>query len=346
MLDEAKAGKDFAALARKYSDDPGSAAKGGELGYFTRGTMVKPFEKAAFSLKPGELSGIVETPFGFHIIKCEGHIDAGLKTLAQVADQVKEGVRQEEAAKLALEKAFDAYNINRKGGSLDAAAKANDLGVKETGFFSREEPIDGLGNVPEITAQAFSLAPGELARPVSTSEGVILYTVKERRESRLPKLAEVRDRVVAAYRQEQAKELAKKTADTLLADLKAGKKLAVLARKEKLKVETTGLFAHSYGDFVPKLGNTAELAGAAFKLTKAAPVAPVVYDLGGTFVVATLKDSVPADMKALDATKRKEIRETLLKKKRNDMVTDKLKELRKQAQITITPALQTELEGK
>ena len=346
ILAEAKAGKDFAELARKYSDDPGSAAKGGDLGTFPRGAMVKPFEQAAFSLKPGEISGVVETPFGYHIIKSEGYIEAGLKPLAAVTDQVKEGLRTELAAQLALEKAMDAYNMNRKGGSLDAAAKANDLGVKETGFFARGEAVDDLGDAPEIAAQAFSLAPGELARPATTPKGVVLYTVKERHESRLPELKEVRDRVVAAYRQARAVELAKKTAGTLLSDLKAGKKLADLARQEKVGVEETGFFAHSYGDFVPKLGNAPELAAAAFKLTAAAPVAPVVYNLDDRFVVAQLKDREDADMQALNGTKREEVRTTLLNKKRNDAVTARLKELRGKAQIVISPALQTELEGK
>ena len=346
VLDEAKAGQDFADLARRYSDDPGSAAKGGDLGYFPRGAMVKPFEQAAFNLKPGELSGIVESSFGFHIIKCEGYIEAGIKPLAEVTDAVKEGLRAEKATQLALEKALDAYNINRKGGSIEAAAKANDLEVQTTGFFSRDESIDGLGSVPEISAEAFALAAGELARPVSLADGVILFSVKERRESRLPELAEVRERVVNAYRQARAGDLARKSADSLLADLKEGKSLATLAKKENLKVEETGPFARAYGDFVPRLGNNPEIAAAAFKLSAAEPVAPVVYDLDGHFVVVTLKSREEADMDALDATKRDEIRETLLTRKRNDAVTARLKELREKAEIVIAPALQSELEGK
>jgi parvulin-like peptidyl-prolyl isomerase len=68
-LKKAKKGEDFSALAREYSDDPGSGPRGGDLGSFTRATMVKPFSDAAFSLTVGEISGIVETDFGFHVIK-------------------------------------------------------------------------------------------------------------------------------------------------------------------------------------------------------------------------------------------------------------------------------------
>jgi len=71
LLEEVKAGKDFAELARVNSDDAASAVKGGNLGYFTRGSMVKPFEQAAFNMKPGDISEVVETTFGYHIIKCE-----------------------------------------------------------------------------------------------------------------------------------------------------------------------------------------------------------------------------------------------------------------------------------
>ena len=345
ILDEAKSGKDFGDLARRYSDDPGSAAKGGELGYFTRGTMVKPFERAAFALQPGELSGIVETPFGFHILKGEGYIEAGIKPLAEVADEVKEGLRQEKAEHLAMEKAMDAYNINRKDGSLQAAAKASDLGVKQTDFFSENEPIEGLGDLPEVAATAFTLPTGKLARPVTIPEGVILFTVREKRESRLPELKEVREKVIAAFRRERAGDLARKAADDLLAGLKEGKSLKTLTRKANLDVETTGLFARSYGDFVPKLGNAGDLAEDAFKLTADNPAAPRVYDLEGRYVVAALKDRQQADMKALDATKRSELRESLLSKKKQEAVESKLDELRKQAEISYTQALQSVLEG-
>ncbi len=89
LLKKIKAGEDFAKLAAEFSDDPGSKGKGGELGFFSRGKMVRPFEDAAFSLKPGEVSGVVETTFGFHIIKVEEKKEAGVEPFEEVREKVR-----------------------------------------------------------------------------------------------------------------------------------------------------------------------------------------------------------------------------------------------------------------
>lgn len=345
VLSEAKSGKDFAQLARQYSEDPGSATKGGDLGFFPRGAMVGPFEEAAFALKPGEISGIVETPFGLHIIKCAGRIEAGIRPLAEVVNEVKAALKTEKARQLALEKAMDAYNMNRKGGNLEAAAKANGLGVKETGFFSREAAVEELGNRPEITAAAFALKEGELARPVDLPQGVVLFAVKARRESRLPELTEVRAEVEQAYRREQAKTLAREAAEKLLAAVKAGEKLETLARQQGETVEQTGLFSRSYGAFVPKLGNAENLAKAAFALTRTSSPAPEVYEIDETFVVAVLAERQEANQAALTAARKDELREALLTRKQEEALASRIKELREKAEISIAPTLLSTLEG-
>ena len=97
ILDKIKAGEDFAKLASEFSDDPGSKSKGGELGFFARGRMVKSFEDAAFALKPGEVSGIVESPFGYHIIKVEERNDAGVEPYDTAKDKIKQKLVQERA---------------------------------------------------------------------------------------------------------------------------------------------------------------------------------------------------------------------------------------------------------
>lgn len=343
LLKQLNEGKDFATLARANSDDPGSAAKGGDLGYFQRGTMVKPFENAVFALKPGDISELVETDFGFHIIKLEEYIEPGVKTLAESVDQIKAGLQQEKSRQLAFEKAMDAYNINRKTGDLDQAAKTSNLKIKETGLFDRTEAIDGIGRVEEINAAAFALKAGELARPVQTDTGVFLFALKERQESTIPEFEQVRGAVEAAYRKQQATELARSAAEELLTKVQTEKSLTKTAQAAGYQLEETGLFSRSYGAFVPRIGSSQELADAAFVLTEEAPLGAQFFKQGEGYVLISLKQTEKADLAVLDATEKKKIEDRLLAQKKEDAISEKLKTLRDSAQISIDPTLDSQL---
>jgi len=302
ILKQLKEGADFAQLAKKYSDDRSNAAKGGELGSFGRGVMVPEFEKAAFALRPGQLSEIILTPFGFHIIKVKEYTEAGVKPLVDAIADVKAGLRLEKSRQLAYEKAMDSYNINRKTGDLDAAAKTNDLGVKETGFFAANEPIDGIGRVAEISKTAFTLKDRELARPIQTTQGVFLFTLKERQ---------------------------------LLALATEKKSLNTAAAELKLTVEESGDFSRSFGYFIPKIGTSQELADAAFSLTAESPIAPKIYTINGRYLVASLKKATIADFEKLDAAELSQLKNRLLTEKKDKIVAEKIKQLLQQAQIEI-----------
>jgi peptidyl-prolyl cis-trans isomerase C len=95
ILDDAKTGKDFTELAKVNSEEPGAKESGGDLGFFGRGVMAPAFEDAAFSLKPGELSSVVETQFGFHIIKLMEKRDAGITPFSEVKEDIKANLKQE-----------------------------------------------------------------------------------------------------------------------------------------------------------------------------------------------------------------------------------------------------------
>jgi len=337
LLAEARGGKDFAELARTYSDDKGSALKGGDLGFFTRGSMVPAFEAAAFNLNPGEISDLVETPFGFHIIKVEAYTEAGVKPLADVIDQVKADLGEEKAVQYAFEKAMDAYNINRKSGDLQAAADANELGVKETGLFASNEPIDGIGANQEIIAAALQLDEKSLGRPVKTDQGVFLFGLKEKVASHIPELSAVKTTVEAAYRKEESRALAQAAADQLLADLKTGGTLKELAARAKLDLEETGLFARTYAPFVPRIGSSVSLSEAAFADEGAG--LDQVYEIDGRFFVAAVKAHESADLAKLDDAKRAELRQFLQNSKQNEAVQNRVDTLKSSAEILISPGL-------
>ena len=346
LLKQLQDGADFAQFAKAHSDDKSNAAQGGELGTFGRGTMVAEFENAVFTLRPGQLSEVIRTPFGFHIVKVEEYTEPGVKPLVDAIAEVKAGLILEKSRQLAYEKAMDAYNINRKTGDLEAAAENNDLGIKESGFFAANTAIDGIGKVAEISQAALTLKEGELARPVQTTQGVFLFTLKERQVTHLPELIKVKPAVEQAYRIEQAQTLAKELADNLLVQATDKKSLRTAAKKLQLTIEESGEFSRSFGFFIPRIGTSQELAEEAFTLTEEAPIAKKVYTIGDKYLVASLKKSTVADFASLDSANRDQLSNRLLEEKKGQIVAEKLKQLLQQAKVEImVPELITAFEN-
>ncbi len=335
LLKQLKGGADFAQVARSHSDDKSNAAQGGDLGTFGRGVMVGEFEDAVFALRPGQMSEVVRTPFGFHIIKVEEYTEPGVKPLVDAIAEVKAGLKLEKSRQLAYEKAMDAYNINRKTGDLETAATDNDLGIKETGFFSADAAIDGIGRVAAISQAALTLKAGVLARPVQTTQGVFLFTLKERQASHLPELAKVKSAVEQDYRIAQAQSLAKELADKLLTQASDKNSLTTAAKSLKLTVEESGEFSRSLGSFIPRIGTSQELTEEAFSLTEAAPVTTKVYTIDNKYLVASLKKSEIADFAALSSPDREQLKNRLLEEKKGQIVAEKLNNLLQQAKVEI-----------
>jgi len=334
ILEQARAGEDFAQLAKRYSEDS-SKSQGGDLGFFPRGRMVKPFENAAFSLPEGAVSDVVTSQFGFHIIKVLELREARVKTLDEVRDDVTAGAKAQKARQIAFEKALDAYNLNRKGGSIDKAADDFNMTLQTTPLFNRGVDIPGLGNKPEISTSAFTLAEGELGRPVRDGDITYLFAVKQKQASYIPELKEVRKQLEEAYRAAQSQQLAEEAAAAGLAGLKEQQSLKQVARKTGAVIGTSEAFSRADGDTIPGLGNNPELAKQAFELTAEAPVAPEVYPVANNFVVATLKGKTEADPAELDDAKREELRNALFEQRKVEKVDEVVEALREQAEIEI-----------
>ena len=161
VLERLRGGEDFAAVAAEVSEDAGSKDKGGDLGFFGRDQMVKPFEDAAFSLEPGVLSEPVRSPFGFHILRVEERTAEQTRVLQDVQEELaREILAKQTAEQWALETAERLAAAVREGkGSLEEVAREEGLTIQRTGLLRRRADgfVPGFGASPELLAAGFAL---------------------------------------------------------------------------------------------------------------------------------------------------------------------------------------------
>src|SRR5438067_3437835 len=193
LLAKVKAGADFAALAEETSQDPGSGAKGGDLGLFPRGRMTPAFEEAAFALQAGGVSDVVETPFGFHVIKVEEHRPGGVKPLEAVHDEIADGLKQERSLALARKQAEeDRRKIARGTPFAEALAGRT---IEETPPFAKGAEVPGVGRAPGFTESAFALREGQVSDLLESPDAIYLLAPFASSEAHAPPLDDVRERV-------------------------------------------------------------------------------------------------------------------------------------------------------
>lgn len=302
VLAKIRAGGDFAALAREHSEDS-TAAQGGDLGFFPRGQMVKPFEDAAFALAPGAVSDVVESNFGFHIIRCAEKRAERTDPLASVRDGVIAAIRRDKSGQMALEKAEQLRERVENGEELRAAAQSLGLPLESPAAFSRDETVAGLPRSEDLAEAVFTTPAGGLGDIVSLDGDYVVFRVLQRAESFVPELDKARAKVTQALRAERATAAAKEKAEALRKRLQEKPDLDALAAAEGLTVQETGPFGRG-GGFVVNVGNVPPLKEAAFRLTPEQPVAPEVYETGGDAVIAVLKERLPADESKFDQEKK------------------------------------------
>lgn len=255
-------GEDFAALAKQFSDDPGSKAQGGDLGFIKQGVLEKNFEQAAFALPQGKISDPIETPFGYHLIQVIEIKPANPKPFEAVRDQIRRDIQRQEAEtrfyELAEKLAQLAYENPQ---SLEPAATALGLKIQSTGLFTHEQG-QGIAANSKIRAAAFSeeVLAGNNSEPIETENGtLIVLRIRQHLPPKPRLLDETSSEIATLLRKQKARQITETQAKDWLAKLEHGGKLEEIAQKIKTNVEITTLVRNAP---IPELE---EVKGAVFQ---------------------------------------------------------------------------------
>jgi peptidyl-prolyl cis-trans isomerase D len=301
LLKQLKAGADFADLAKKNSEDTGSAAKGGDLGWIVRDQTVKAFESAAFSLKPGEISGVIKTEYGFHIIQVLERQEARLKPFEEVKDQIAAERKKQLALDTVQQLADQAHDELTKH-PQQAAEIANRLGIDVVSVqnVAPGQPVPVFGANPDFQDALNGLAVGGVT-PVMQGPGdkLVVTVVTAFTPGRTADLAEVEGQLRAQIVRLKTSDAAREAANELIAKAKAdGGDLKKAAQQMGLEVKTTAPFGP---DGAAEGIGAASLLGAAFTQPAGSLFGPV--HAGNQEFVCRVLETAPADMSKFDAEK-------------------------------------------
>ena len=327
VLKEVKAGGDFAKLAEKYSDDPGSAKAGGELGWIGRGRTVPEFEKAAFSLNKGQTSDLVKSSYGFHIIRLEDKQDAHLKTLAEVKSEIQEKVKAQKTAH-AAEVAANTMLSEARTGGLDKAASSKGQAAITTDYFSRTDTLPGLAANPQFMDTVFNEADKAPPDVAQIPQGYVVFQLLGIRPPATPTFEEARARVESEFKNQRAAFLLQQKTQELSDRAKASHDLKKAAKELGATVKTSDLVAPD--GQVPDIGSMSN-AAAIFAL-KAGDISDPISAASNGVVAQVLEKQMPTDQEYAD--KKVGIRQSLLEAKQNDLFGLFVTNLRKQMEAS------------
>ncbi|HIG16882.1 MAG TPA: hypothetical protein EYQ31_06125 [Candidatus Handelsmanbacteria bacterium] len=309
-------GADFADMATAVSEDEGSAANGGELGAFGRGSMVPEFEAVAFALAPGEVSEPLKTVYGWHLILTEEILPATDESPEErvrarhILLKFRPSPKTEEVALEAAE-AFQQLTLDR---GLSAAAAIEALEVRDPGWVSEGGGLEGLGAGTQwIVSRFFDSEVGEISPVGSTDAGYFVAALAERRAEGVTPLEEARQQVEWAVRSSRRSEVAGEQLQSVRQAVVAGAKFAAVANDAGLEVRTGGPFSRT--DFVPGAGRGSRFIGAAFELS-VGQISDVVVQNNGAYLLR-LTERPSIDESAF-AEARVEVEAELLQARRSE----------------------------
>ena len=328
IRDDILAGEDFGEMAQDYSEDKATAEKGGDLGWFKKGMMVPAFEEAAFSLKPGEISEPIKTQFGWHLIK--------------VTDRKTEGdIEEVKASHILLKIAPSEETLTKIKGEADGFAEQvsqSDFSkvaeefkqpVEETGWFEAGANIRGVGRNSEVDDFAFNNDVGKVSDVFETAKGFFIFQVKGRRPAGTATLAEVKSSIKQMLIKDKADSLAYEKAQTIYAQIQAGKSLKVAAEQNKATYAEPAEFTANTPP--PEIKSAPEFIGKVFSMTRPGEISSPLRTGVGAFIIQLLSRSVPSDSSF--AVVKDSISYVVLQRKQGQAYQDWFSQIREKADI-------------
>jgi peptidyl-prolyl cis-trans isomerase D len=336
ILGQARNGQSFETLARERSEDLGSKAQGGDLGFFGQGVMDPAFDKTVFEMKPGELSEPVRSRFGYHIIRLEEIKAGSTKGFDEARADVEKAYRREQAERQFFEQAEQLATLTFENpDTLEVAAKQLALSVQESDFFPRtggagiaaQEKVFDAAFSPEVLEERGNSEVLDLG-----DEHAVVLRVKEHRPAERRKLDEVRSEILSTIQSEKAKAMTEERGKALLKRLQDGEDRAKLAAAEKLEWKD-----------VPDLGRRTDqvdpaVRHSAFRLPRPAGTGPsyggVALD-GGDYALIAVLGVTDGDPAKLTDKERQDTRERLQRAASDAAWQDFIAGLRANADVAI-----------
>jgi len=313
LLKQIKGGAKFEDLAKKYSEDPGSAKQGGSLGMISKSQTVPEFEKAAFSLPKGQISDLVKSSYGFHIIRVDDKQEAHMKTLDEVKAEIEPLLKQQKAQILA-QKDAEALMKQARGSSLDAAAAAKSVPVINSDFFGRKDMLPGLGPANQVMDAVFNGTEKSPVDMAASSQGFVVYQLQGIKPAATPSFEEIRSRVEEEFKNERSGTLLAQKTQELSDRAKSEHDLKRAAKELGATVKSSDLVAPD--GQVPDIGSLTGPASVVFTMKPGEISGPINGGSNGA-VISLLESQSPPDSDY--AEKRDGIREQLLQGKQQEI---------------------------
>ncbi len=330
ILKEIRGGADFATIAKEKSEDKGSGAKGGDLGWFGEGQMVPEFTEAVKKLtKIGEISEPVKTSFGWHIIKLTGkRVSKDNKPEFQ-ASHILIKVEPSTETLSRLEQKADNLKVDAMKSGLKTIAEEQGLTVNETKPFAKGAAIPNLGPNQSLSDFAFNAKDGDISEVIPSRSAFLVAQLVKKLPAGYTPLEEAKDRIQRMILRDKRAELAQQRGQQLADEISSGKAFEQIAAESGKPVQETDFITRSM--FIPKIGNDPDFIGASFSLTPANPVSKMVKSRSGAYIIKLVDHQLP-DFSTM-SPKTDSLRLEMINTKRKDLWSKWVTSLKDKAKI-------------